>query len=203
MPLHSVPRRARHAAAQHPSSPVHTSTRMPAKGKLAAISRKRYGRRADERPKALRTLLTTVRSVSVPNVVLRSDQSPRYPKYVAELMPQARRRTFKGRRGCVVGQGELKSGGFDPLFALNHSCAMFRDNIKRLSRRTWCTTKRPDRLQSLIDLYVIAHNAMIDRSIWKLTHQIFNEQSSRATVIPSPVASLPKAATSLPKVPTS
>jgi hypothetical protein len=62
-----------------------------------------------------------------------------------------------------VGQGELKRGGFDLLFALNHSCAMVRDNLKRLSRRTWCTTKRPDRLQCLLNLYICAHNAMIDQ----------------------------------------
>jgi hypothetical protein len=51
-----------------------------------------------------------------------------------------------------VGQGELKRGGFDPLFSLNHTAAMFRDRLKRLSHRTWCTTKRPDRLQLLLDL---------------------------------------------------
>ena len=58
----------------------------------------------------------------------------------------------------MVGQGELKRGGFDPLFALNHTAAMYRDRIKRLSRRTWCTTKRADRLQLLVDLYAWHHN---------------------------------------------
>lgn len=61
-----------------------------------------------------------------------------------------------------MGQGELKAGGFDPLFSLNHTCAMYRDNLTRMSRRTWCTTKGPDRLQSLVNLYVCAHNFMID-----------------------------------------
>ena len=32
--------------------------------------------------------------------------------------------TTKGRRGCVIGQGELKRGGYDPLFALNLNYAL-------------------------------------------------------------------------------
>ncbi len=55
-------------------------------------------------------------------------------------------------------QGELKRGGFDPLFALNHTCAMFRDHLKRLSRRTWCTTKRASCLQDLLYVYAWFHN---------------------------------------------
>jgi hypothetical protein len=50
--------------------------------------------------------------------------------------------TFKGRRGCVVGQDELKAGCFDPLFILNHTCAMFRAHIELLSRRTWWKNKK-------------------------------------------------------------
>ncbi len=41
----------------------------------------------------------------------------------AILDPSSHQR-FKGRRGCIVGQGELKVGGFDPLFSLNHTYAM-------------------------------------------------------------------------------
>ena len=136
--------------------------RMPAKGRLAVISRRRYGRRPDLRPKALRQALSAIKSVTTPDLLLRSDQSPRYPKYVREILPNAIHKTYKGRKAVIAGLGELKAGGFDPLFSLNHTCAMFRDNIKRLSRRTWCTTKRPDRLQCLVDLYVVAHNYVID-----------------------------------------
>lgn len=138
--------------------------KMPAKGRLAAISRRRYGRRPDLRPRALRAVLSAIKSVSTPDSILRSDQSPRYPRYVREILPDAIHKSYKGRRAVIAGLGELKVGGFDPLFSLNHTCAMLRDNIKRLSRRTWCTTKRPDRLQCLVDLYVVAHNFLIDAS---------------------------------------
>ena len=57
-----------------------------------------------------------------------------------------------------MGQGELKKIGFDPLFDLNHTAAMIRANINRLFRRTWCTTKRADRLEAHLELYVQYHN---------------------------------------------
>ena len=139
-----------------------TAASMPAKGRLAAISRSRYGKRIDHRKHALAKALTTISCVASADLVVKSDQCPRYPKLVRKHLPGAEHKTFKGRRGCVVGQGELKAGGWDPLFSLNHTCAMVRDNVKCLSRRTWCTTKRVDRLQCRLDLYVGAHNMMID-----------------------------------------
>jgi len=139
---------------------VHVA-RMPAKGRLAAIARKRYGRRADDRRRALSLMLDQVKAAAPHLSVVKSDQCPRYPKLVAQHLPGVTHHTFRGRRGCVVGQGELKAGGFDPLFSLNHTCAMYRDNIKRLARRTWCTTKRPDRLQEFLDMYAAYHNARL------------------------------------------
>lgn len=134
---------------------------MPAKGLLAAKSRRKYGPRRDDRPAALADVFKRIRGDLPQAKIVKSDESPRYPKPVAVGLPHMAHLTFKGRRGCVVGQGELKRGGFDPLFSLNHSAAMIRDNIKRLSRKTWCTTKRPDRLQALLELYRVAHNARI------------------------------------------
>ena len=134
---------------------------MPAKGKLAAIARKKYGYRPDLRGHGLRRLMETIRTVDPYPPVIKSDLAPRYPKYVRDYFPDTLHKTTKGRRGCVVGQGELKAGGFDPIFTLNHTCAMVRDNIKRMSRRTWCTTKSPSVLQDLMDLYMVFHNQLI------------------------------------------
>ena len=135
--------------------------RMPAKGRLAARSRAKYGRRRDNRARGLRRVLSAAR-IAAPNVrTIKSDECPRYPLLFRSTFPAAVLDPHKGRRACVVGQGELKAGGFDPLFSLNHTCAMFRDNLKTLSRRTWCTPKRPDRLQALVDIYVIFHNERI------------------------------------------
>ncbi|HUR48019.1 MAG TPA: hypothetical protein VMY88_00620 [Acidimicrobiales bacterium] len=135
--------------------------RMPAKGRLAEIARRRYGYRKDDRRRALRLMLDDVKAAAPRLERVKSDECPRYPALVKEALPGVPHSRFKSRRACVVGQGELKAGGFDPLFSLNHSCAMFRDNIKRLTRRTWCTTKRPDRLQEFLDIYIAYHNAKL------------------------------------------
>jgi hypothetical protein len=90
-----------------------------------------------------------------------SDENPKYPSWIRPHFPYANHRKFKGRRGCVVGQGELKRGGFDPLFSLNHTAAMFRARISRLFRRTWNTTKQKERLAAHIAIYVQEHNERI------------------------------------------
>ena len=99
---------------------------MPATGLLAERSRKKYGYRRDDRPKALRLVLSSIGKPMPNAMVVKSDDCPRYPHLVRQLLPGRRHERHKGRRGCVVGQGELKRGGFDPLFALNHSCAMIQ-----------------------------------------------------------------------------
>jgi hypothetical protein len=138
--------------------------RMPAKGLLAAGSRKKYGPRVDERAQAMAELLAEVQPLLSPSLELTTDQNPKYPGWVRAVLPHCTHRTVKGRRGCVVGQGELKKIGWDPLFSLNHTCAMLRANINRLFRKTWCTTKRPDRLADHIALYVQYHNKTLTSS---------------------------------------
>ena len=137
------------------------ASQMSAKGRLAKIAFKRYGYRRDKRRKGLAYTLSEVSRVGAAELTLKSDMCPRYPKVVSRIIPRAKHEVHRSRRACVVGQGELKAGGFDPLFSLNHTCAMFRDNMKRLSRKTWCTTKRVDRLQCLLDIYTVYHNEWI------------------------------------------
>ena len=54
---------------------------------------------------------------------------------------------------------------FDPLFALNHTAAMFRANVNRLIRRTWCTTKKRERLADHLTLYMAHHNLKLQPEI--------------------------------------
>jgi len=131
---------------------------MPAKGLLANISRKKYGPRRDERPLGRKRLFSHIKDFIDPQALIKSDENPHYPSDVKNHFPQASHQRFKGVRGCIVGQGELKKIKFDPLFSLNHTCAKLRADMNRLFRRTWCTTKRPDRLQAHIDLYIQFHN---------------------------------------------
>ena len=136
-------------------------SQMPAKGHLASIAFKRYGHRKDLRKPSRIALLKELKDFLEPDALIKSDQNPHYPPDIRAHFPKAFHQTFKGRRGCVVGQGELKRGGFDPLFSLNHTCAMLRANINRLFRRTWCTTKIPKYLTYHIALYAIYHNMVL------------------------------------------
>ena len=131
---------------------------MPAKGKLARISRKKYGPRKDGRAKARNALFEELKPLLTDDAIIKSDQNPHYEADVKKHFPGHIFQTFKSRKACVVGQGELKRGGYDPIFSINHTFAMLRANINRLFRRTWCTSKRIDRLEMHIALYAINHN---------------------------------------------
>ena len=136
-------------------------SQMPAKGLLARMALQKYGPRKDERAKGWRALMQDLGPVVDQAACIRSDENPHYLRFVKRAFPEATHETVKGRRGCVAGQGELKKIGFDPLFALNHTCAMLRANLNRLFRRTWCTTKKRDALRDHIAIYVQFHNRTV------------------------------------------
>ena len=133
-------------------------SQMPAKGHLAAISRKKYGPRADLRKHARSNLFKRISPLVNPHSSIKSDENPHYPSDIKRFFPQGDYKTYKGRRGSIIGQGELKKIGFDPIFDLNHTCAMLRAKASRLFRRTWCTTKKPERLKNHLYLVALHHN---------------------------------------------
>ena len=147
-------------------------SQMPAKGKIAKMSRAKYGPRKDLRGVGRKNLFVKIKPFLASKVLIKSDENPHYPADVKRHFPTGTHKTFKGRRGCVVGQGELKRGGFDPLFSLNHTCAKLRADINRLFRRTWCTTKKASRLSLHIALMAIYHNYEIRKKSKTFTEVI-------------------------------
>ena len=135
--------------------------RMPAKGPLAERSRSKYGIRKNERPNALSQMMKALKPWVGPKTVLRSDSHPYYPPAVRRHFPKAQHLQEESRSGCITGQGELKEGRWDPLFSINHTCAMLRANVSRLIRRTWCTTKKPLALKHHVAIYVRLHNEVL------------------------------------------
>ena len=130
---------------------------MAAKGLLVEKAKK-YGKRKDGRRKARKSLFKSLKDVVVEGVEIKSDSNPHYASDVKEFFPGSIHKRYLGKRGSLGGQGELKKVKFDPLFSLNHTCAMLRANINRLVRKTWCTTKRADRLEMHLILYADYHN---------------------------------------------
>jgi hypothetical protein len=134
---------------------------MPAKGHLAEISRRKYGIRVDERPAHWELFMRELVPYVRPECVWTSDENPHYPRHLKRHHPEAIHIQVKGGRGCISGQGELKKLRFDPLFALNHTCAMLRANMNRLFRRTWCTSKTRRGLLDHLCLYISYHNRVL------------------------------------------
>lgn len=134
---------------------------MPAKGHLATLSVKKYGYRRDLRTRGRYLLFKDIQRNVSPLALIESDENPHYPEAVRRFFPYARYQTFLSQRGSVTGQGELKKGFHDPLFSINHTFAMLRANINRLFRRTWCTTKKPQRLAAHLELYTYYHNEVL------------------------------------------
>jgi hypothetical protein len=125
------------------------------------IARRKYGYRKDERRFYRRKLFSELKSFVTENALIESDQNPHYPEDIKEFFPLSQHNAHKGQRGSITGQGELKKIRFDPLFSLNHTCAMARANMNRLFRRTWCTTKKPERLLAHLYLYSEFHNSVL------------------------------------------
>ena len=137
------------------------ASQMPSKGLLVKKSLQKYGKRKDDRAKVMKEVFSDLKQKYTNIQKIESDESPHYQTLVHHYFTGVNYKQYKGRRGCVTGQGELKAGGKDPLFSLNHTCAMFRANINRLFRRTWCTTKVISELQRHLDLYAYYHNTYL------------------------------------------
>jgi IS1 family transposase len=136
--------------------------RMPAKGLLARKSLKKYGIRKDERSAARKKSFLELTKIVDQYAEIKSDENPHYPNDVKRHFPNAKYKTYKGRASSIVGQGELKKTGFDPLFSLNHTAATLRARASRLIRRTWCTTKKPEMLDLHLALVCLHHNMQLN-----------------------------------------
>lgn len=134
---------------------------IPAFGHLAKLSRKKYGERKNNHLKGLNRLFEKIKSSISKKGTFESDEHNLYPQIVQKYFPNATHKRYKGGRSCVAGQGELKKQHWDPIFILNHTCAMFRGNINRLIRKTWCTSKSIEMLKNHIDIYIEFHNTVL------------------------------------------
>ncbi len=132
--------------------------KIPAKGHLSEISQKKYGFRDNERDQALRELFVEIKSrLAVDPEKIITDGATIYSRYVKEFFPHAVHEVVIGRYQKEKKRERLFSAQFkkvfDPMFALNQRCAMLRSDIKRLTRRSWCTTKKVENLYHHMKLY--------------------------------------------------
>jgi transposase-like protein len=140
---------------------------MPAKGRLAEFSRIKYGPRKDERLEQMLKALKLAKQRVHGSVVIKleSDAKPGYQKLCRTVFEDVEYVQHVSRQDRKRLQDRLHEKAqkrrFDHLFAINHQCARLRDRIKRLVRRSWCTTKKPENLQLHLDLYVAMQNQLL------------------------------------------
>lgn len=134
---------------------------IPAKGKLAEFSRLKYGLRENQRKQKLTQAFTDIKnSLQAPPVLIKSDASSIYKTQVecsfgGVRYEQYSRRADKNKLQERLHE-KLQKKKFDPLFAINHKCAVLRDRINRLTRRSWCTTKKVENLQLHLDIFILS-----------------------------------------------
>ena len=140
--------------------------KIKAKGHLAEIALKKYGHRSDEREKALTELFKNLRqNMTIEPQTITTDAHPLYPKFIQKYFPKSKhiqvasRDLLKKKRELVYTAERKRL--FDPLFALNQRCAMLRADIRRLTRRSWCTTKKLGNLEKHLQLYMIYNNEFL------------------------------------------
>ena len=95
-------------------------------------------------------------------LTITTDASFLYAKLIEKYFPRSKhiqvisRDIVKKKRELVYTAERKKI--FDPLFALNQRCAMLRSDIRRLTRRSWCTTKKIENLRNHLNLYQLYNN---------------------------------------------
>jgi hypothetical protein len=136
---------------------------IPASGHLAEGSRKKYGWRPNKRRTGICKLYKRIGEYLGENPIFSTDEDALYPRLIKRYFPQAVHKQFKAARSRERGLGELKKLKFDPLFSINHTLAMLRANINRLFRKTWCTTKKKERLEQHLAVYMHFHNTVLTR----------------------------------------
>ena len=92
---------------------------IPAFGHLAEKSRRKYGHRENQHKDTIKRLFESIQNAIKKDALIESDEHHLYSLFVRSFFPSANYQQYKGGRGCVVGQGELKKLHFDPLFMLN------------------------------------------------------------------------------------
>lgn len=112
---------------------------------------KQHGRRPDHSSRCVRRVLKKLAKL-VPEgaIVLHTDQKASYATIA--------RSVFGDRLEHVTTAGTLIRDTHNPLFSINVTLAMTRDNCGRLRRKSWLVTKLAERLQDHLALFTVYRN---------------------------------------------
>jgi hypothetical protein len=111
----------------------------------------RRGPRPDQSSACVRRVLQDLaRRVPAGKILLRTDQKQSYATIAREV--------FGDRLVHETTAGSLLRNTSNPLFSINVTLAMTRDNCGRLRRRSWLVTKKAERLQNHLAMFTVYRN---------------------------------------------
>jgi transposase-like protein len=111
----------------------------------------RFGPREDQSDQRVSDVLRVLAAKSpTGRIGLHTDQKQSYRRLAAAI--------FGERLDHEVTSSKRARNQANPLFAINVTMAMTRDNCGRLRRRSWLVTKKAERLQEHLHLFMIYRN---------------------------------------------
>lgn len=125
---------------------------MNAKGHLVETSVQKYGRRQDTRIDACLEVMKTVKRVSRETLTITCDSKTNYPTLIKPILPYAKINAVLATKRKRGDKNE------DPLFAVNSVCALLRQDLAVLARKTMSTLKKAETLQDLLNIYIAYNN---------------------------------------------
>jgi transposase-like protein len=118
---------------------------------MQAAEERRYGRRPDTSNRCVTAVLEHLaRRIGDAPLVLRSDMKASYGRIAKKV--------FGDRVVHETTPGTLVRTAYNPLFPINTTLAMTRDNCGRLRRRSWLVTKRARCLQEHLAIFAVYRN---------------------------------------------
>lgn len=105
----------------------------------------------DDRPVIVPKVLADIGPVLKPGGTVATDSHPSYPKWMKIALPGVTHQKLLG----------IHEPGYDPLFSINLAFAKLRNDLARLGRKTWTTTKSIKALENHLWLWVAWTNGYL------------------------------------------
>lgn len=125
---------------------------IKAKGRIVKTRNltKQNANRPNNAAKGFKKVLSSIQTLKsrdfAPTII--TDEKKAYITYVKAVLPEAKHMRAKAR----------KSNKYDPMWWLNHACAMFRHDLSRLGRRSMVFSKNKMSLEAHLYLYIAWKN---------------------------------------------